>query len=297
VDGIIAAARRRTGAAVVIGNFDGVHVGHRILVARALADAEANGLRSVVLTFDRHPATVVRPASAPRLLTSVEEKLALLEATGVDEVVVLRFDAARAGESAEDFVRTVLVDELDARTVIVGASFRFGHGQGGDVALLARMGGELGFTVDRVELVVDDVGGGSSIVSSSRIRSLIASAHLSEAGELLGRPHSVAARVEVVDAGPRRLVASVPAELLVPPAGRYLGELAVGTEPARRDVRAVEIVVAARAGELTAPSPLLVAEVAEPSVLELDFAESGGQPSPIHAGDLVVVSFIAPARR
>ncbi len=216
------------GAAVTIGNFDGVHRGHRALVARALEVGERRGLRSVALTFDRHPATVVRPGHVPRLLTGLEQKVALLLSAGVDEVAVLRFDAERAGEEAEDFVRTVLVGELGARAVVVGASFRFGHRQHGDVALLEAMGGELGFEVEEVELLTDELDGRPVVVSSTVIRSLVSGGRLEEAARLLGRPHEVPG----VLLGPPFpgvswcLSVEVRPELLLPPPGRYAGDVA-----------------------------------------------------------------------
>lgn len=222
-DGSGAAVPARRASAVAIGNFDGVHLGHRMLVARAVAAAAAGGLRSVVLTFDRHPATVVRPASAPLLLTSVERKLELLRETGVDEVVVLRFDEARAAEPAEHFVETVLVGELAALVVVVGASFRFGHEQRGDVGLLEQMGARLGFAVDCLDLVDAEAGDGRKPVSSSRIRTLLAAGEVGEAARLLGRPHELelaAASSGGAAPSPGDVLAVLPG-LLVPPPGRY----------------------------------------------------------------------------
>jgi riboflavin kinase/FMN adenylyltransferase len=113
---------------------------------RELADARE--LAAVCITFDRHPAEVVRPESAPKLLTTPEHKLELLDATGyLDLAYVLHFDVARSQEPAEEFVRDVLVRAAHARLVVVGADFHFGKGRGGDVALLQRMGAELGFEV------------------------------------------------------------------------------------------------------------------------------------------------------
>ncbi len=223
----VGAASARRGAAVAIGNFDGVHKGHRLLVARALEAAGARSLRSVVLTFDRHPATVVRPGRTPKLLTSVEHKLELLRDTGVDEVVVLRFDEDRAAESAEDFVCTVLAGDLRARVVVVGASFRFGHGQGGDVGLLESMGRDLGFDVARVELVTDDLDGGTTVVSSSLVRALVAGGQLGAAASLLGRPFEVRAPLaEVRESGAGALLRLVvPPALLAPPPGGYVGDV------------------------------------------------------------------------
>jgi riboflavin kinase/FMN adenylyltransferase len=264
-----------------------------------------------VLTFDRHPATIVRPESAPRLLTTVETKLALLRATGVDEVVVLRFDAERAAESAEDFVQTVLVDALGARVVVVGTSFRFGHGQGGDVALLEQMGRDLGFVVERVDLVADDHGG-AGVVSSSRIRRLVAAGVLADATELLGRPHAVQATLvarDPAEAGrplaAARLRARVDPALLVPPAGTYLGEVAPVVEgvPVASRRRPAEIVVAraprsdgADAGAVDGAGPA-VGPAVDPPELELHLASSGGPDDPARPGDEVAVSFLAPLGR
>ncbi|MCU1493756.1 MAG: bifunctional riboflavin kinase/FAD synthetase [Acidimicrobiaceae bacterium] len=300
----------RTGSAVAIGNFDGVHSGHRLLVARAIEAATEAGLRSVVLTFDRHPATVVRPASSPRLLTSAEHKLELLRATGVDEVAVLRFDAERAAETAEDFVQSVLVDDLGARVVVVGASFRFGQGHRGDVALLESMGHDLGFAVVRVELVSGDLGRGDEVVSSSRIRELIAEGRLEEATQLLGRPHEVravrSARVDLV-LGAGEVALEVPSEILVPPAGAYSGDVATVSlddslvGKGRRE--AILTVEPASPGSADAPgaapsSPLLSASVHAPVVVAvslLDDAAGDGDGWPPPPGAEVAVRFVSPA--
>jgi len=242
--------RARTGSVVAIGNFDGVHKGHQLLISRAVSDARARGLRSVVLTFDRHPATVVRPGRAPKLLTGVEHKLELLRSTGVDEVAVLRFDERRAAEGAEDFVRDVLVGRLDARTVVVGTNFRFGHHQHGDVALLESMGRVLGFDVDCVDLVTDEVGESASIVSSSLVRSLVSTGELQLAEVLLGRPFEVRAPLGELRAADSSTVFHllVPPGLLVPPPGDYEGvavraaEGAEGLVPVRLSVDGGDLV-------------------------------------------------------
>jgi len=174
------------GTAVTIGAYDGVHLGHRALLRDLSARAEEAGLSSVVVTFDRHPAYVVRPGSAPKQLTSLGQKLELL-GDCVDRTLVVPFDAARAEESAEDFVKEVLVDALSARLVVVGEDFHFGHGRRGNVELLRRLGAEYGFEVVGVGLTGD----GTDPVSSTRIRSLIAEGDVEGAARLLGRPHEV----------------------------------------------------------------------------------------------------------
>jgi riboflavin kinase / FMN adenylyltransferase len=175
------------GTAVTIGAYDGVHRGHRALLRDLSERAEAAGLETVVVTFDRHPASVVRPSSAPTQLTGLEQKLELLADCGIDRTVVVPFDAVRAAESAEDFVKEILVDELSARLVVVGEDFHFGHGRHGNVALLRRLGAAYGFDVVGVGLAGD----GREPVSSTRIRALIARGDVEEATRLLGRPHEV----------------------------------------------------------------------------------------------------------
>jgi riboflavin kinase/FMN adenylyltransferase len=181
-----------SGTAVSIGAYDGVHLGHRALLRDLSARAEAAGLSTVVVTFDRHPAGVVRPASAPLQLTDLEQKLELLAACGVDRTYVVKFDETRANESAEDFVTEVLVDELDARLVVVGEDFHFGHGRTGNVALLTKLGLRYGFEVVGARLTGDGTESGASVpVSSTRIRTLVAEGDVVGAAALLGRPHEV----------------------------------------------------------------------------------------------------------
>jgi len=186
------------GTAVTIGAYDGVHLGHRALLGELGARARADGLTTAVVTFDRHPATVVRPESAPCLLCDLDQKLELLESAGVDLTVVVPFDTERANETAEEFVNEVLIRGLDARLVVVGEDFHFGHGRKGNVALLKEMGSTAGFAVEGVSLQADDDGprAGGGAISSTRVRSLVAEGRMEEAADLLGRPHQV--RGEVV---------------------------------------------------------------------------------------------------
>jgi riboflavin kinase / FMN adenylyltransferase len=175
------------GTAVTIGAYDGVHLGHRALLRDLCARAEADHLTTVVVTFDRHPASVVRPGSAPKQLTDLEQKLELLADCGIDRTLVVPFDKARAEESAEGFVKEVLVDELSARLVVVGEDFHFGHRRRGNIDLLRRLGAEYGFAVVGFGLTGD----GPEPVSSTRIRALIARGEVEGAARLLGRPHEV----------------------------------------------------------------------------------------------------------
>jgi len=186
---------RASGAAVTVGAYDGVHLGHRHVIARLRELAEPRHLETVVVTFDRHPATIVRPESAPPTLTDLEQKLELLAGCGVDRTVVVTFDRARSDETADDFVTSVLVGALAARLVVVGRDFHFGHGRKGDVALLGEMGGAFGFEVEPIALIGGG-GGEEAPVSSTRIRRLIADGDVADATTLLGRPHQVRGRVE-----------------------------------------------------------------------------------------------------
>src|SRR5579864_762545 len=159
------------GTVVTIGAYDGVHLGHQAVIGEVRARAAALGVPTAVVTFDRHPAAVVRPASAPKLLTDTEQKLELLADAGVDYTLVLHFDEERSHESAEDFVNEVLVRCLRARLVVVGEDFHFGRSRGGNVELLRRMGPNRGFDVDGLTLV--PVPGFEGPISSTAIRRIL----------------------------------------------------------------------------------------------------------------------------
>lgn len=233
--------RSANGRAVTIGAFDGVHRGHAAVLRLVHDLAKARGLTAAVLTFDRHPAEVVRPQSAPCLLTALDQKLELLAATGiVDECVVLPFDETRSKESAEEFVEEVLAGVLQARLVVVGADFHFGHRRHGDVPLLQRMGVEVGFEVLGLGLVAAPDGvvptPDALPYSSTRVRELLAAGDVAGAAVMLGRPHEV--RGTLVE---RRVV--VPGRTCLPAAGTYAAELVVAG--------AVEAVVATVADGVT----------------------------------------------
>jgi riboflavin kinase/FMN adenylyltransferase len=181
---------------VSLGVFDGVHRGHRLIVARAAAAAHERGLPTVVVSFDPHPAAVLRPDSAPLMLTTVERRIALLRSVGVDEVVVLPFTSELSQRTPAEFAEAVLRDALHAELVVVGATWRFGHKAAGDVAQLR----ELGFDVDGVELLRDD-----EVVSSSGIRAMIAAGDVAGAAAALDRPHLVEGPVVRGDARGREL--------------------------------------------------------------------------------------------
>jgi riboflavin kinase/FMN adenylyltransferase len=214
------------GSVVTIGAFDGVHLGHQALLRLVREEADKRGLPTAVVTFDRHPAQVVRPESAPKLLTNLDQKLELLERTGlVDHAVVLTFDEARRRESAEDFVSEVLNGCLHARLVVVGADFHFGNGRRGNVALLDRMGRDLDFDVIGLELVSDP---GAVTYSSTLVRQRLAAGDVRGAAELLGRVHEVRGTVVEGDRRGRELGfptanLAVPEEICLPAAGIYAG--------------------------------------------------------------------------
>jgi len=220
------------GTVVTIGAYDGVHLGHRAVVSTVKGRAEASGHRSAVVTFDRHPAQIVRPDSAPLLLTDLDQKLELLAETGVDYTLVVRFDEERAAESAEDFVEKVLVGCLNARDVVVGEDFHFGHRRRGNVAMLEDLGASMGFTVHGHKLVGPDgrAARDDAQVSSTAIRRALHEGRLADANRMLGRPHSMRGPVVPGDARGRMLgfptanIAISP-EMLMPADGIYAGEL------------------------------------------------------------------------
>jgi riboflavin kinase / FMN adenylyltransferase len=201
---------------VTIGNFDGVHRGHLALIERATSSAAQRGVRALAVTFDPHPAAVLRPGAVPPALQSVEERVELLLAHGIDEVVVLRFDERLAAQSPTDFVTDLLVARLRADVVIVGENFRFGAGGAGDAVTLADLGAEHGFTVEPVGLVAVD----GRPASSTALRGLLAAGDLDAATRMLGRSFTVTGEV-VRGEGRGRTIGVPTANVAVPP-GRVL---------------------------------------------------------------------------
>jgi riboflavin kinase/FMN adenylyltransferase len=214
------------GTAVSIGAYDGVHAGHQAVLRELRRLAGAGGHETVVVTFDRHPASVVRPESAPRLLTDLDQKLEVMAATGdVDHVVVVRFDEERAREEAADFVREVLVDALGARLVVVGEDFHFGRARRGNVSLLREVGARAGFEVVGLSLVPGSSGGA---ISSTEIRELLRAGDVGAAATMLGRPYELRGTVERGDGRGRDLGfptanVAVGADILLPSNGIYAG--------------------------------------------------------------------------
>jgi riboflavin kinase/FMN adenylyltransferase len=210
---------------VVIGNFDGVHRGHRTVIARARRTADRTGTPLVAVTFDPHPMAVLRPEHAPSSLTDLDTRAVLLAEVGVDHVLALPFDRSVAAWTPEQFVETVLVDRLRARVVVVGANFRFGHRAAGDVALLRALGEQRDFRAEGVEL-----DGGPHVWSSTYVRTCLATGDVAGAAEALGRPFSVRGTVVRGDRRGRELgypTANVPTSTLTaaPADGVYAGWL------------------------------------------------------------------------
>ena len=179
------------GAVVAIGNFDGVHRGHRAVIAAALARAKALGRKAAALTFEPHPRTFFRPEEPLFRLTDERAKLRLLAATGLSGAIVLRFDAALAGLSAQDFVERVLVDRFAVAGVAIGFDFHFGLNRAGSPDYLAAQGAKLGFAVDVVPRFED----AGRPVRSGPIRAALAAGQVAQANELLGYPWFVSAEV------------------------------------------------------------------------------------------------------
>ena len=212
---------------ITIGAYDGVHRGHQAVVSDVKRLASDLGCRSVVVTFDRHPASVVRPESAPKLLTDLDQKLELLEATGVDATVLVRFDEQQSFESATDFVERVLVKCLATRTVVVGSDFHFGRHRSGNVALLRELGAIHDFDVQPRELV-PRADGIDEPISSTAIRRALAGGQVELAAQMLG--HAFEARGPVVKGDQRGRQLGFPTanvevsnQLCVPADGVYAG--------------------------------------------------------------------------
>ena len=179
------------GSVVCIGAFDGLHLGHRALVRHAVARARALGVPAVAVSFEPLPREFFAQGTPPPRLTLARAKVEGLRAFGVDGVGLVRFDRRLSAMSAEDFVRRALVERLQAQEVWIGPEFRFGHGRGGDIALLQRMGQSLGFTAGEIEPVHLH----GERISATRIRELLTAGQFVQATDLLGRPYAIGGRV------------------------------------------------------------------------------------------------------
>jgi riboflavin kinase/FMN adenylyltransferase len=218
---------QRKRSIVTIGNFDGVHLGHQQILRRVVERTCGTGRISAVLTFYPHPARVLRPEEAPGLLSTLEQRLAMIEAMGIDAAFVMQFDMELAKVSAEDFVRRFLVDTMRAEAVLVGGNFRFGHKQAGDVKMLGELGKQWGFEVEIVPPVLD----GGIVISSSAIRGAIRNGQMDHARQMLGRPFSLAGGIRTGTGQGRKLVVPTlnltTAQEVLPKMGVYATEVAV----------------------------------------------------------------------
>lgn len=178
---------RLRGGVIALGNFDGFHLGHQAVVGRAAARARAQGRPLIVATFDPHPVRYFRPDAPPFRLTTLDQRAALFAAAGADAMLVFRFDAELAGESADDFVIERIVRRTGAAVLVTGGDFTYGRGRTGSVAELAGLGVRHGFATETVEPVSDDAGP----VSSSRIRQALQAGDCATATRLLTRPFTI----------------------------------------------------------------------------------------------------------
>lgn len=217
-----AARGRFKGPVVTIGNFDGVHRGHQFILDQVRADADQRDTEAIVLTFEPHPISLLRPEKAPRLLMPLGDRLHTLLDYGVDAVVVQRFDRAFADIEAEDFIKRFIVEILGAQKLVVGHDLNFGRNRGGNIESMVEAGGRYGFAVE----VISPVEAEGVIVHSSVVREKVAAGDVEFAARLLGRPHVVRGRV-VHGAGRGRKIGFATANLrpktqLVPPDGVYV---------------------------------------------------------------------------
>jgi riboflavin kinase/FMN adenylyltransferase len=228
-----------SGAAVTIGFFDGVHLGHRQVLERTVERARERSLRSVAVTFDRHPREILTPDRVPRLLTTLERKISLIEQTGLEELVVLPFTRELSERSAEWFVQDVLVGGLGTRHAVVGPNFTFGHKALGTVEVLRERGSVEGFTVEVPGLLELD----GRPVSSSSIRAAIAEGDLAWPRRALGRRYAVEGRVgrgagRGAELGYPTANLETEPRLLLPRQGVYAG---VAFDDAERHVAAIDV--------------------------------------------------------
>ena len=215
---------------LAIGVFDGVHLGHRAVIARATADAAQAGGTPVVVTFDPHPVRVLRPDRAPRLLTSTPHKISLIRSLGVEYLLIVQFDRAFAATEPARFIEQLASAARPLREICVGHTWSFGKDRAGNLDLLAKLGAQLGFA----EVGVPVVENGGEIVSSTLIRAAVERGDLALAGEMLGRPYSVLGTVQRGD-GLGRQIGFPTANLSThneqfPPNGVYAVDVSIAGE-------------------------------------------------------------------
>ncbi len=178
-------------AVLSIGNFDGLHLGHQKILRQVIERAQAQDGIAGVITFDPHPMKVLRPGQAPPMVETISQRMERFGAMGLEAALVLRFDRALAALGPEEFVLGVLVEELKTAAVLVGANFRFGHRQEGNVETLTELGRRFGFSVQVVEPVTID----GDFVSSTGVRNAIAEGRVAYAAQLLGRPFALTGEI------------------------------------------------------------------------------------------------------
>ncbi|MDR6833136.1 MULTISPECIES: bifunctional riboflavin kinase/FAD synthetase [unclassified Sphingopyxis] len=200
LDGHARIADPLRGGVIALGNFDGFHAGHQAVVGRAVRHARDEGRPAIVATFDPHPVRFFKPDVPPFRLTTLDQRQELFAAAGADAMLVLPFDAALAGTSAEDFITGLLLTRYGAAGVVTGSDFVFGKGRGGDVVTLADHARRLGFFTEMVAPVEDD-----AVISSSRIREALQAGDCATAARLLTRPFTVRGTVEHGDKNGRLL--------------------------------------------------------------------------------------------
>jgi riboflavin kinase / FMN adenylyltransferase len=212
---------------VAIGFFDGVHLGHQQIIRQTVADALQHESIALVITFDRHPNTVVAPARVPPLIYSLPQKLRAIESLGIDTLRLIHFDRAFSEQSGEQFVRGLARDFGPVQSICVGANFAFGYQRSGNVALLTKLGEELGFKVHGLAAVALD----GKAVSSTRIRKAVRAGNLDLAGQMLGRAYSLSGLVVKGGQLGRQLgfpTANLDVSgLVLPPSGVYAVQAAV----------------------------------------------------------------------
>jgi riboflavin kinase/FMN adenylyltransferase len=206
------------GSVLTVGSFDGVHLGHQALLREVQARASQLGAAAVVVSFEPHPASVLAPERAPARLTTEVERREILAELGPDHLVVLRFDAAMAALSAQQFVQEILLGRCGMRELVIGVNHRFGRGGDGDSLTLPVLGRQLGFRVSVVAPVADEHG---EVISSTRIRVALAAGDLRQAARWLGRPYRLSGRV-VAGAGRGKTIGMPTLNLEGPPSGKAL---------------------------------------------------------------------------
>lgn len=214
--------------AATIGNFDGVHSGHRKILEDVTQRAHQSHWMPAVLTFDPHPTKILRPAAAPLQIETLAQRLEGFSRFGIEAVLVLPFTLELAQVTARNFVEKFLVETMGAKAMLVGESFRFGHRQEGDVALLEKLGDKFGFEVD----VIAPVGDGNSIVSSSAIRQAVSDGRMEDARHMLGRLFALTGEIRPGTGKGRELVVPTlnltTTQELLPKNGVYATESVVG---------------------------------------------------------------------